>query len=356
MHTIPLLSWDAIHVGAVAWTDDRDPVACDVPHGLELRVEAATVGESVLIADRPWEQTLGWGQVMFDGGRYRLWYGSRTGVVDQPEVLCYAESADGRTWTKPDLGLVEFEGSKTNNIVYSGNGAVHFCVVCCPHETPDKRYRCMLFKSWWEGADGEELNEDEGLRRLDLKNAAESDDDAEPVTLLGKMVGMNSPDGLRWTPLAKPILDEWHDTHNICVYDKVEGLYRAYFRGFYCGRRAIAYSETRDFEAWPPSRVIHHNLPADRPDESLYSIAYTRYPGREDIHLWFPAIYQQGTDTTYGQLAVSMDGMNWSRLTRQVCIALDPDPERSEATLYPEPELLRFGEESCFRMLCRAGQ
>jgi hypothetical protein len=32
-------------------------------------------------------------------------------------LTCYAESRDGITWTKPKLGLFEFEGSMENNII-----------------------------------------------------------------------------------------------------------------------------------------------------------------------------------------------------------------------------------------------
>ena len=32
-------------------------------------------------------------------------------------ILCYAESTDGIHWTKPDLGLVEWNGSRENNIL-----------------------------------------------------------------------------------------------------------------------------------------------------------------------------------------------------------------------------------------------
>ena len=34
-------------------------------------------------------------------------------------VLCYAESRDGITWTRPRIGLVEFKGSKDNNILFA---------------------------------------------------------------------------------------------------------------------------------------------------------------------------------------------------------------------------------------------
>ena len=38
--------------------------------------------------------------------------------------MCYAESKDGVNWTKPDLGLVEFNGNKKNNICLI-EGSVH---------------------------------------------------------------------------------------------------------------------------------------------------------------------------------------------------------------------------------------
>ena len=41
-------------------------------------------------------------------------------------MTCYAESKDGIHWTKPDLGLFEFDGSKKNNIVWDGPGAHNF--------------------------------------------------------------------------------------------------------------------------------------------------------------------------------------------------------------------------------------
>lgn len=353
MHITPLLSWDFIYPGELAWTDNREPLACDMARGIELRVEPATKSNPVVIADRPWEQGLAWAQMIEDGDRYRMWYGViRT--RSPKELLCYAESTDGLAWHKPELGLVTVDGNTANNVVHAGPGMSHFCIVTCPHETPEHRYRCMYFKAWWEGEPGEELDDDEGLRRFNAKNAAKEGEQVRPVSLLGKIMGLNSADGLCWTPIAKPILDGWHDTHNICVYDEATGLYRAYLRGFYGGRRAISYSETKDFENWPAGHVIHHHVTTDGPDESLYSNGYTRYPGRPDIHLMFPSVYQQGSDTTYGQLAVSLDGVNWSRFTRQAIIAHgEPGKPDKGGMIFPEPELIRFPEKGKFGLLCR---
>ncbi len=64
-----------------------------------------------------------YGTVIKVGGKFRMWY---LGAFKKEHVqgpgperwrpMCYAESADGVHWTKPELGLVEFNGSRKNNI------------------------------------------------------------------------------------------------------------------------------------------------------------------------------------------------------------------------------------------------
>ena len=61
------------------------------------------------------------------------------------ESTCYAVSNDGIHWTRPNLGLFEYEGSKDNNIVlgdmppYSHN----FCPMIDPRDDipADERYK-----------------------------------------------------------------------------------------------------------------------------------------------------------------------------------------------------------------------
>jgi len=64
-----------------------------------------------------------YGTVIKDGGKFRMWYlgsfDAKTLTTPAPKnwrPMCYAESADGVHWTKPELGLVDFNGSKKNNI------------------------------------------------------------------------------------------------------------------------------------------------------------------------------------------------------------------------------------------------
>ncbi len=62
----------------------------------------------------------GYTTVLKDGDTYRLYYRGR-GYERTPRgfesLTCYAESSDGVHWTKPDLGLVEVDGSKHNNVI-----------------------------------------------------------------------------------------------------------------------------------------------------------------------------------------------------------------------------------------------
>ena len=78
----------------------------------------------------PWENwpTL-WGSCFYDPKYkvYRMYYTTTLQPSGEPGIsfrdnLCYAESKDAKTWIKPKLGLVDFNGSKDNNILISFAG------------------------------------------------------------------------------------------------------------------------------------------------------------------------------------------------------------------------------------------
>ena len=94
--------------------------------GTRLKLHPPRPAERVLFFDREWEGgNSGYVTVFRDGGRYRMYYRgasskgyavpslSRPGetpVPEHPQVACYAESPDGITWSRPSLGLFEFNG------------------------------------------------------------------------------------------------------------------------------------------------------------------------------------------------------------------------------------------------------
>ena len=76
-------------------------------------------GAPVLAGDRPWDRVgaFVYGTVREDGGRLRLWYQARSAMGGgNSHAIAYAESADGVCWEKPSLGVVDFQGTRENNL------------------------------------------------------------------------------------------------------------------------------------------------------------------------------------------------------------------------------------------------
>ncbi|MBP9225383.1 MAG: hypothetical protein KBF76_16040 [Verrucomicrobiales bacterium] len=99
-----------------------------------------------------------YGTVMKLDGKFRMWYlGMFETEVKSGQApgwwrpMCYAESDDGITWTKPDLGLVDFNGNKKNNIclieseVPSLAKVNDFLSILHEPEDPDpsRRFKCV---------------------------------------------------------------------------------------------------------------------------------------------------------------------------------------------------------------------
>jgi len=90
-----------------------------------------------------------YGTVLQDQGRYRMWYYSvslRKKPADlQQGPVCYAESADGVHWTKPNLGQVEIGGSKDNNAILLPDESTQCAAVIIDDADPDpnRRYKMV---------------------------------------------------------------------------------------------------------------------------------------------------------------------------------------------------------------------
>ena len=108
-----------------------------------LRPLDRAVENPIISVDKPWETLVAYCSVYRDPqtGHYQLWYQASPGCY-----LCYATSRDGIRWTKPDLGLVEFQGNKNNNILMQlGYGAS--VVVDRYSADPARRYKAAFWDS-----------------------------------------------------------------------------------------------------------------------------------------------------------------------------------------------------------------
>lgn len=123
-----------------------------------------------------------YGSVIKVGSVYRMWYcavgDERNELGGRPEwwKVAYAESTDGVTWTKPDLGLVSYRGNTANNLVAMdpGIGVLNVKVLYEPDDPdPDLRYK-MAAHVYWDNRGNNH----------------------------GTLALFGSPDGLSWTSLT----------------------------------------------------------------------------------------------------------------------------------------------------------
>jgi hypothetical protein len=282
-----------------------------------LVVQRPQPRDVVLVADAPWEgNTSAYYTVIQDEGKLRLYY--RGSHVDeksrQPahrEVTCYAESTDGLHFTKPELGLFEFNGSKTNNIVWDGPGAHNFTPFkdTNPRCPPEARYKAL-------------------------------------ARVRGGLLALQSADGIRWQPMSdRPVITQGaFDSQNLAFWDPHAGTYREYHRAFR-GVRDIMTGTSDDFLHWTdpvwldyPGSTLEH----------LYTNAVQNYPGAPHILVGFPTRFLPPQQQTEPTLMVSRDGQSFRRYAEAVIPTTAPqdrDGNRSNymawgiVQLAAEPEL-----------------
>lgn len=349
----PLLDWFYVH-GGYMHEEDGALVQWDVPQGIELEVQPATKSEALIEADRPWEgsNALHLCQILPADGMYRMYY--RGGGF-----FMLAESKDGLEWTKPELGLVDFQGSTRNNII---DAKLEY-IFEDPSAPSEERWKGLgMSGGFYEperDAEGNWVPAGSGSRKAaelmgdttavsseDILELQESPDVRETyrgdwAQLKGFLRGSVSPDGLHWTMLEDPLLAEWVDGDNLARYDEQRGKYVGHFRFHVAGRRCAGRSVSDDFRTFSPETVALRADAMDAPDVSLYNYCWTRYPGRDDLDLMFVSIFHQGTGLIDVQLALSHDGLYWDRLDRKTTIIpCGPEGSLDGGSIYAVPDLL----------------
>jgi hypothetical protein len=297
--------------------------------------------EIAITHDAPWEGSgSAYHSVIHDGDLYRLYYrGSQLAVENGRlkvggEVYCYAESRDGITFTKPKLGLYEHDGSKENNIIWTGVGRHNFAPFrdTRADAAPEAKYKALG-----------------GL-------ASE-----------GGLFAFQSADGIHWSLMREePVVTEGaFDSQNLAFWDEHAGVYRAYFRTFTegvttaeewkpAGFRAIRTATSRDFLHWENEADLTYT---DSPVEHLYTNQIGPYFRAPHLLIGFPARYVErgwsesmralpelqrreqraeahpryGTALSEGLLMASRDGVHFERWPEAF---LRPGPERPDTWLY----------------------
>ena len=166
----------------------------------ELRLHSPTQREVVFACDKPWEGNWS-GLVTYiqDGDTYRMYYTAGQWGRGRNSI-CYAESNDGVRWTRPELGLVESNGAKKNNIILPAHGIIAFVPFKDenPDCKPDEQYKAMVARS----------------------------------TPARGLYGYASPDGIHWRAMRdKPLITKGKfDSQNVAFWDSGQGRYVSYYR------------------------------------------------------------------------------------------------------------------------------
>jgi len=285
-----------------------------IPYGLALTPQMAEKTGSLIPNDRDWEfMIFPYCSLLDLGGKYGLWYEVVPPKKDgKSNLLCYAESADGINWKKPNLGLVEFRGSKANNIVIDGSacpyGQFHGnSVFVDPNAPVTERFKVIF---WTKNIPEDVMAQ---LQRVTPGSITPYGAEMRCGTLLG-----TSPDGLHWKFSDQVLFMHTCDTQTTVSYDPFLKRYVCFTRTFQMGRRAIARTETADITRWPaPKMILWTPVDAD-PSDDLYCNAKTIYPGTKTMHLMFPTMYRRRADTCVLRMASSLESQVWEWLPGEI--------------------------------------
>lgn len=265
--------------------------------------------------DKPWEVRIDnlYGNILYDREEsiYKLWYNpfivygrhdttprekrATTDYVKQPKGdtemgICYATSKDGFEWDKPELGMVDFRGSKRNNLILRARPEPTHWV---PHGAgiwkdtgdpdPARRYKMFFCKPH-----------------------------------VYQCVSF-SADGLHWSDPHK--LDTLHvrgDTHNNTFWAPSIGKYVGFTRRF-DGSRIVTRTESEDFLSWSEGVDVLRQRP-NEPSRQTY--AHIAFP-YGNLYLGLVMMLNRGEkmnredpndDTVDCELTWSPDTVHWERL------------------------------------------
>jgi hypothetical protein len=285
--------------------DDRliDPA---LTKGIAFNLQTPVRQEVVFTTDKPWEgEFSAYFTVFQDGPRIRMYYRGSSAVPDRSEkqATCYAESTDGIHFTRPNLGLYEFDGSKENNIVMTGVASHNFApfLDANPAAKPDERYKALA-----------------GFQN--------------------NLFAFGSPDGLHWKKLqAEPVMTKGaFDSLNLGFWDTNSNCYRSYSRYFQTtakgGVRSIQHTQSSDFIHWSDPQPNHYSERA--PNMQFYTNATVLCPGATHQYLAFPMHFiperkkireMKEPGVSDAMFMSSRDGQNWDRANLAAWLRPGPD-------------------------------
>jgi hypothetical protein len=281
--------------------------------------------ELVLFPETPWERggitcyaTVFWDEMH---KQFRLYYVPTCPAATPTFRLALATSSDGIHWERPDLGIVEFNGSRHNNIVIDGER--EGSVFIDPNAPPERRY------GYLSGTDKT------GLCYYCSADGIHFTTGKAPLTPYQS----DSQLSTFWDPARKKYVsyfkatneapDQWRMSPQIVLNDNIHQPKHGALV-----RTVARYETERADEPWTgPFRVVMARDEQDPEGMDLYTNSVQKYALAPNVYIGFPTPYYHyshpnraylnkpaldaGGKTNDGtidtQLAVSRDGITWTR-------------------------------------------
>ncbi len=240
--------------------------------GVEFRLATPVDAGPAIHFDQPWEGPFcAYTTIIKESGLFRMYYrGVPTAGNDgnAAESTCYAESRDGKTFSRPKLSLFEVYGARSNNVILANSA---------PY--------CHNFSPM--------LDERPGVPASERYKALAG-------TQTTGLVAFVSSDGVHWKKLREqPVLPPPKvpslDSQNISFWSETERKYLLYFRTWKkIGRtsyRWVSRATSDDFTEWAPYEEMNYG---DAPPEHLYTNQTSPYFRAPHIYIGICARFMPG--------------------------------------------------------------
>ncbi len=332
----------------------------------ERRLHKPVRKNVLLTLDKPWEGTYTtFFNPVYAEGKWKMYYTSSF-WEDGRRFVCYAESDNGEDWVRPNLGIVDFEGSKDNNIILdldmlkelNFTGFDNFCVFYddnpkCPS---DEKYKMV---AWWMGnaalaafmsADGIHFGNPRVITEdgdFDSQNRAFWSKEHNKYFCYYRCVHEPAED-----------IDDMDKSYSDAVAlkhsDPDTFILRKPGKGTHAFMRDIRVIESEDFVNWTPQQRIN----TTGADFQLYNNVVFPYPRAPHILVGFPlryierkawtknydelcgrearrerakSLFRFGLAVSDGLFMSSRDGYNFTKYDEAL---IPPPPENPESFVY----------------------
>lgn len=325
----------------------------------------------VIAPDKPWEGMIGWVSVYRNpqSGKCQMWYqtynAKRTEDKRLKCVVAYAESADGKIWIKPNLGLFPYYETADTNIVLIGAAEGYgdrYCnsvLVDAREKDPNKRYK-MAYYDWMPndqrnlGAgmhvafspDGIHWTKHPGYVHKTSYGSKGAQPPFEGQSIYVESPGKDRPRKSWLVPLSMS------DAVDV-FYDELKGCYVGYGKMWMQGpdggmhwKHGMGRIESQDFIHWSKPQFILGVNDNDPPQLEFHTSPVFVYNGQ---YFSLNQILNRSAGMMDIELMSSRDGFQWERpyagshfLERGSGAVFDA------ATLVTNGTPLMIGDEMCF--------